>query len=87
MAWRRRWDPDLEGALLQRVYERFLRMVGPRVELACFQREEKGTGRAEIPWPKVDEIPLTENLNAPILIKAESYQEQARRSGRLTYSP
>jgi hypothetical protein len=86
----------LEGALLRRVYERFLGGVGSRVELARLlseelasfqQEEEKRTGRAEIPWPKVDEVPLTENPNAPVLKKAESYQEQARRSERLTYSP
>jgi len=84
--WRLHWSSDLEGALLRRVYERFLRGVGSRVVLPSFQQER--TGRAEIPLPKVDEIPLTENPNAPVqLIKAESYQEQARRSERLTYSP
>jgi hypothetical protein len=61
-------------------------------ELASFRREEwatqeKRTGWAEILWPKVDEIALTENPNAPVLKKAESYQEQAHRSERLAYSP
>ena len=90
----------MEGSLLRRVYERFLRGVGSRVELArllseklgSFQWEEwttqkKRTGRAEIPRPKVDEIPLTETPNAPVLKNADSYQEQARHSERLAHSP
>jgi hypothetical protein len=32
-------------------------------------------------------MPLTENPNALVLKKAGSYQEQAYRSERLTYSP